>query len=141
MLREISASIEEIRVRRVLWVLGAVISVVLVPGALLGLAIGSEDAARGGAESQESLVIAVLGFMAIVGIAGAWARLFLTNLRLGRSPWLRSAVASSIAAGILCALIMMVEAGANTMAVLLGTVAAIGIYLFCATIGAKNDAI
>jgi hypothetical protein len=52
MLREISVSIEEVRVRRVLWVLGVLFSAFLAPAAVLALLIGTEGAVRGYTESR-----------------------------------------------------------------------------------------
>jgi hypothetical protein len=79
--------------------------------------------------------------MASAGIAGAWTRLVLPSQRFRQSTRLRTVVAGSIALGILAAVIMIVETGADAFSVLLGTVGLVGAYLLCATIGARNDAI
>ena len=143
MLREISSSIEEIRVRRVLWILGALFSLFLLPAAVFGLLFGAEGTLRHGEDLGGSLVVAALGTMSIVGIVGAWARVILSNERFRRSSILRTSVAFSIALGVVVAVIL--SAGflfdASVAAVLMATVALIGTYLFCATIGVKDDAI
>jgi hypothetical protein len=139
-LRLVSASIDERRVRRVLFVVGTLFSALLAPAAVVGMFFGSWSV-LGGSESSSDLEIAIVGFMATAGIIGAWTRLLPPSERFRRSDRLRWAAAVSIGLGILAALVMMYDDGASDFDVFLGTVALVGTYLLCATIGAKGDAV
>ena len=141
MLREISASIDERRVRNVLFIIGTLLSAVLGPCALVGAAFGVRTIFIGDAVNFDDLVTGITGFMASAGIAGAWARLSLASERFRRSTRLRSVVAVSLALGILAAMKMAVDSGADAFGVVFGAVGLLGAYLLCATIGARYDAI
>jgi hypothetical protein len=138
-LREISASIDERRVRNVLYTIGVILSAVLAPSALVGAFIGVESVFTG-ALNPDDLETGSIGVMAFSGIVGAWMRLVMPSERFRSSQRLRWIVSISIGLGILAAMAMIgIDDWDGVTAVLLGTVALIGLYLLCATLGAARE--
>jgi hypothetical protein len=117
-----------------------VLTVLLVPLAVLGISFGVSAASYGASQSLPSVVIGASG---LLGLGGAWLRIFLHSARLRSMRFIRCAIAVALVLGIAAAALLVLWgalAGPRWPVLSLYIVAAaVGLWCLAATICLDDD--